>query len=445
MKKEKIGGKEKLSYALVNMGNIPIMTLINTYLLIFYTNVCGLDPAACATLFLLARVMDGISDPIVGFFIDHMPNTRMGHFRPTLIIGTIVCSLNFLLLWFGPMMFTGGKLIIAYVSYLLIGITFDIMDISLNSVLPVMTADAGERNKLSALKGVAYLIGGSIVMIAAPLILGEASNREGYVTMIAVFTAVIFFFSIIGTLGIRERIQPKPEQKYTMSELFKIMSQKPVAILFLTTLISTIGSNIGSTVNTYYFTYILGDLKVSSVLALISIITILPAAVLAPKLIGKFGKKELLIFLSIFSVSLPLLRLIDVKSIPILMITSLIVGLCSGLVSPIGIGLQADNTDYVELHMNLRAEGAIASLSSFIQKCAMGVGGALPGYLLAWAGFDGKATVQTDSVNMVILACNIIIPIFFSVVAMLIFTKYPLNKKRLEEQAAQMKERHGEK
>ena len=183
----------------------------------------------------------------------------------------------------------------------------------------------------------------------------------------------------------------------------------------------------------------------SCVLALSSIITILPAAVLAPKLSGKFGKKELLIFLSIFSVSLPLLRLIDVKSIPILMITSLIVGLCSGLVSPIGIGLQADNTDYVELHMNLRAEGAIASLSSFIQKCAMGVGGALPGYLLAWAGFDGKATVQTDSVNMVILACNIIIPIFFSVVAMLIFTKYPLNKKRLEEQAAQMKERHGEK
>ena len=52
MGKDKIKFKEKLAYATVNFGNIPIMTIINGYLLIFYTNICGLSPAACATLFL---------------------------------------------------------------------------------------------------------------------------------------------------------------------------------------------------------------------------------------------------------------------------------------------------------------------------------------------------------------------------------------------------------
>ena len=58
MNHDKIRMREKLSYAAVNFGNIPIMTLINGYLLIFYTNICGLSPAACATLFLIARILD---------------------------------------------------------------------------------------------------------------------------------------------------------------------------------------------------------------------------------------------------------------------------------------------------------------------------------------------------------------------------------------------------
>ena len=67
MNQDKIKMREKLSFAMANFGNIPVMTLINGYLLIFYTNICGLSPAACATLFLIARFLDAINDPLVGF------------------------------------------------------------------------------------------------------------------------------------------------------------------------------------------------------------------------------------------------------------------------------------------------------------------------------------------------------------------------------------------
>ena len=68
MNQDKIKMREKLSFAMANFGNIPVMTLINGYLLIFYTNICGLSPAACATLFLIARFLDAINDPLVGFY-----------------------------------------------------------------------------------------------------------------------------------------------------------------------------------------------------------------------------------------------------------------------------------------------------------------------------------------------------------------------------------------
>jgi len=104
MGKDKIKFKEKLAYATVNFGNIPIMTIINGYLLIFYTNICGLSPAACATLFLIARILDGLNDPLVGFVIDHCPNTKFGHFRPVMVwtddgsirkTGDCLCFLHF--------------------------------------------------------------------------------------------------------------------------------------------------------------------------------------------------------------------------------------------------------------------------------------------------------------------------------------------------------------
>ena len=167
MNQDKIKMREKLSFAMANFGNIPVMTLINGYLLIFYTNICGLSPAACATLFLIARFLDAINDPLVGFMIDHLPTRKMGHFRPTLILGTILCSANFLLLWFGPMLSTSGKLAIAYVSYILLGVLFPVMDISLNSLLPVMTEDMNYRN--TSIVGLAAALGMGVSQASASL------------------------------------------------------------------------------------------------------------------------------------------------------------------------------------------------------------------------------------------------------------------------------------
>ena len=89
MNQDKIKMREKLSFAMANFGNIPVMTLINGYLLIFYTNICGLSPAACATLFLIARFLDAINDPLVGFMIDHLPTRKMGHFREQFCVAPI--------------------------------------------------------------------------------------------------------------------------------------------------------------------------------------------------------------------------------------------------------------------------------------------------------------------------------------------------------------------
>lgn len=442
MNQDKIKMREKLSFAMANFGNIPIMTLINGYLLIFYTNICGLSPAACATLFLIARFLDAINDPLVGFMIDHLPTRKMGHFRPTLILGTILCSANFLLLWFGPMLSTSGKLAIAYVSYILLGVLFPVMDISLNSLLPVMTEDMKERNSLSTIKGLAYVIGALVIGVAAPLILGDTSNKQGYINLVLIMTAVIFFFSIIGTMGVKERVKPQMENSYSVKELFKILSQKPVYITFLAVLLYSIGSNIVNAANTYFYTYIFEDLTLASIITLITCVTVFPATMVIGNLIGRFGKKKMYAIGLALAGLAPIIRLLDVRSIPLLIVSVLIAGIGAGFAAPLNYGIQADNTDYIEVSMGIRAEGAVASLSSFVSKCAMGIGGAIPGYLLQLAGFDSKAAVQNDNVINVIVLCVLILPAIVNVVAIVIFSKgYPITKEKLNEQICLMREK----
>ena len=442
MNQDKIKMREKLSFAMANFGNIPVMTLINGYLLIFYTNICGLSPAACATLFLIARFLDAINDPLVGFMIDHLPTRKMGHFRPTLILGTILCSANFLLLWFGPMLSTSGKLAIAYVSYILLGVLFPVMDISLNSLLPVMTEDMKERNSLSSIKGLAYVIGALVIGVAAPLILGDTSNKQGYINLVLIMTAVIFFFSIIGTMGVKERVKPQMENSYSVKELFKILSQKPVYITFLAVLLYSIGSNIVNAANTYFYTYIFEDLTLASIITLITCVTVFPATMVIGNLLGRFGKKKMYAIGLALAGLTPIIRLLDVRSIPLLIVSVLIAGIGAGFAAPLNYGIQADNTDYIEVSMGIRAEGAVASLSSFVSKCAMGIGGAIPGYLLQLAGFDSKAAVQNDDVINVIVLCVLILPAIVNVVAIVIFSKgYPITKEKLNEQTYLMREK----
>lgn len=442
MNQDKIKMREKLSFAMANFGNIPVMTLINGYLLIFYTNICGLSPAACATLFLIARFLDAINDPLVGFIIDHLPTRKMGHFRPTLILGTILCSANFLLLWFGPMLSTSGKLAIAYVSYILLGVLFPVMDISLNSLLPVMTEDMKERNSLSTIKGLAYVIGALVIGVAAPLILGDTSNKQGYINLVLIMTAVIFFFSIIGTMGVKERVKPQMENSYSVKELFKILSQKPVYITFLAVLLYSIGSNIVNAANTYFYTYIFEDLTLASIITLITCVAVFPATMVIGNLIGRFGKKKMYAIGLALAGLAPIIRLLDVRSIPLLIVSVLIAGIGAGFAAPLNYGIQADNTDYIEMSMGIRAEGAVASLSSFVSKCAMGIGGAIPGYLLQLAGFDSKAAVQNDDVINVIVLCVLILPAIVNVVAIVIFSKgYPITKEKLNEQTYLLREK----
>jgi GPH family glycoside/pentoside/hexuronide:cation symporter/glucuronide carrier protein len=432
----RIGIGEKISFGIVNIGNITIQTLLNGFLMIFYTDVVGLNPAAIATLFLLARVIDGINDPIMGFVIDHLPRTKMGRFRSYLLFGAVICCANFLLVWFGPLWAPAGKLAIAYISYLILGITFDLMDIPLNSMIPVMTDNDKERNSLSAIKGASYMSGMMLLNMSFPLILARASSPvSGYASLILTGTAIVLVFTIIGVRGIRERVEPvNTEEKYKLKDLIPILSSRPVLIMLFISLISVIGMSIGGGCAMYFYTYVLDNrLDVFSLTAFLSFAGMLPFMILTPLFANRYGKKPVYLIGLLIAGLIPFLRLINAANIPLLLVVTVLLGIGSGLSMTLNYGLQADNVDYVEYTRKQRAEGAIASLNSFIVKAGMGIGGAIPGYILAATGYVPNQA-QSDATKAGIIAAVVAGPAVLNLIALFIFGfGYNINKTRLAE------------
>lgn len=445
---QKVSLKEKISFALCNLGNIPLMTLLNTYFLIFYTDVVGLDAAALATLFLISKVVDAISDPLTGFLLDHVKPTKHGKFRPLLIIGTIICCINYVLLWFGAAWSPVYKYVIVYVTYLLLGFTFDIMDISLNSLLPVMTTDNEERNSLSTIKGIAYTVGALIISAVAPYIVAE-STLENYYILIFLFVAVTLVFSIVGALGVKERVKftdsEGEQDNYSIKDLFKFLFMQPVIVYFLSNLLGTVASNVYSGSSTYFYTYVMGDLTISSTISIIVTVAEFPAMILTPIFADKIGKKKTYgIGLALQGLSM-LLRLISPTSLALNYVCGAITGFGSAMVMTLGYGIQADNTTYVQYKTGKHAEGAISSLSSLITKVAQGIGGAIPGYVLAWTGYVANAEVQSASAIAGIDACFLVIPAILNIAGgIVIWAFYNISKKDVNEMSATIAERDAE-
>lgn len=435
---QKVGAGEKIVYLLANIGNIPLMTLLSTFFLIFYTDVVGLEAGALATLFLIARIVDGISDPIMGFVLDKFPVTKMGKFRPMLILGTVICVINYILLWFGAVWVPAAKYVIVYVTYLLIGWTFDIMDISLNSLLPVMTSDNKERNNLSLIKVIGYTVGSMVISIAGPIIVA-AGTLESYYILIFGAMAMTLVFSVVGALGVKERVafSGVEEEKYGFWDLLRFLTARPVLVSFFASLMYIISTQIRSGASAYYFTYVMGDLALMSGASGVAILGMFPGMIIAPFLASRFGKKPVYTVGLLIAAIGPALCIFAPTSLGMFYAGNIIFSLGSGFATPLMYGIQADNTMYIQHTTGKRAEAAISSLSSFIMKVGQGVAGAIPGYILAAAGFVGGAAVQPAGVNAGLIACVSGIPAVLCLVSALVFgLGYQLSKQDVEHMAA---------
>ena len=196
-KKVKIGlWRQRIGYGSSDFACNLIWQMISLYLLYFYTNVMHLNAGAVSVMFLVTKVIDGISDLIVGFLIDKT-NTRWGKSRPWILFGAIPFGVAAVLAFSVPNIGQTGMLIYAYVSYILLSTAYTIVNIPMASILPALSEDPHERTVLASCRTFLFLCGFYCSKCICPdtwLINSETVTKH------LDFRIVMMIFGVIGCL-----------------------------------------------------------------------------------------------------------------------------------------------------------------------------------------------------------------------------------------------------
>ena len=272
--------KEKIGYALGDAAAGGITWKIMSIAFpLFFTNVFGLTVADTATLMLIARMFDVVTDPLMGSLADRT-QSRFGTYRPWLIYGAIPFGLIFALLLYTPDFGPVGKRVYAYSLYLLMMAMYTAVNVPYGSLLGVMTENDNEKNQFSSFRMVGAYAMGFITLLSFPYIIefiGGDKMADGTYTIAAKqhqYAVIGVFFGILAAAGTlacglltKERLKPVRAEKFSLKPFADLFRNKPWIYLTLIGICMNFFNGFRYAVAGYMFEYCLhGDVTVSGLI-----------------------------------------------------------------------------------------------------------------------------------------------------------------------------------
>ena len=426
--------KEKIAYASGDVASNFYWRVFDVFLFIFYTDVFGLSAAAVGTLMLVTRLIDAISDPLMGALADRT-KTRFGKFRPYLLWGIIPIAAAGVLTFTVPDLNESNKLIWAYCTYIFMMLAYTFINVPYGALLGVITSDTQQRTNLTSFRFIGAFSGGSLVAYLTPELvqyLGQDNEALGWQLTMALYGCLAGLLFIITFKGTKERISPPPEQKTPILQDIKDLGQnKPWLVLFALALIIMICISLRASSGTFYFKYYAQRPDLIGGFAMAYMIALAIGAASTPLLTRFMDKRRLLmVLMSIVTFLSILFYFVPSDSIALMFILQIMIGLALGPKSPLVFSMYADTADYSQWRTGRRATAMIFSAAAFAQKLGGALAGAMIGWLLASLGYVANE-IQTDVSSQGIVLLVTLIPAIFSALAVPLIWFYPLGDKEL--------------
>ena len=443
--------KEKIGYALGDAaaGGITWKVMSIAFPL-FFTNVFGLTVADTATLMLVARLFDVVTDPIMGSIADRT-QSRWGTYRPWLIYGAIPFGLIFALLLYTPDFDPVGKRIYAYTLYLLMMAIYTAVNVPYGSLLGVMTDDDNEKNQFSSYRMVGAYAMGFITLLSFPYLQKMVGGTEAhqYAVLGAGLGVVAAAMTLACGLLTKERLKPVRADKFSLRPFADLLKNKPWIYLTLIGICTNFFNGFRYAVAGYLITYCLnGDVTVNGLIINYTVfmtfgeVTCMIFGGLSPKFTRWVGSKKKAFNIAaliciVFSVAFFFVPM-DPAYIWVMVALVILTSIGVGFYSPLLWSMYADVADYATEKNGTSSTGLIFSSGTMAQKFGSAISGSLVAILLGIAGFisgSDPATGETiititdqEAVKEMIWLLFSIIPAFIVLVMMFLLHKYPIKK-----------------
>jgi glucuronide carrier protein len=391
-------------YAAGDAANNLAFSMSSMFLLLYYTNVVGLEAAAIGTMFLIIRFYDAVADLVAGRAVDAKRPGRFGKFRPFILWFSLPLLLSSMAIFsaniFFPDMSATQGLVYAFITYAVMGTLYSLVNIPYGSIAPAMTQVPTERAALAS-----WRVWGSnltILMLAfvvAPQIKRYAGDADGLQRSLFITTAI---FVVVGMALYLFTVATVKEQVHreiaapTLKESFgTLLHNKPLVWLCAGSLAFLTGLIVLSTLAAYYAIYVLNDAQYIAWNSVAQTVGTFLVAAFIPTIVRSVGKRNGYIILGVVGALAGVLLAYAPPSTPFFALLGFfLMGIGAGGVNTLMWALEADTVEYGEWKTHVRTEGTTYALFSFTRKMGQAVGGAAGAYALGLVAFDSKAAAE---------------------------------------------------
>lgn len=451
--KRPFGLRDKIGYALGDAGNNFSFNMVNTFLMIFYTNVFGLPGAAVGGLFFAARFIDAIADVTIGRLADNSPLTAAGRFRPWIFRMKYPLLIAVILLFVPAVRFLPytGRLVYVFITYLAFGILYSSVNIPYGSMASVISNEPKHKTSLSTWRSIGAAVGSAIVSYCLPIFMyvGDSTTIDpNRFFIVASICACLGFLCYVGLYYMStERVRTEKSKPIPLGKmLVDMFKNKALVVLVVIDIVVVINQNLSGTTLSYLFNDYFQNKTALSIALIMNYVTVLVLAPFASILVDKFGRKATCVATLAWGAVVYGAGLIIHTTNPIVCIVILFLGsLGAGMFNLMVWAFITDVIDNQEVLFGAREDGIVYGMNSFARKMAQAIAGGFGGVMLTVIGYQSSTTggaQQTAEVVDRIYYLTFGIPTACCAIAALImFFFYPLSKKKVNENARILRER----
>ena len=427
---EKISLKERFSYGLGDLACNLMFQLITAYLMFFYTDVAGIGLGAISLIMLVARVVDAVTDPMMGVIIDKT-HTRWGKARPYVLWMAVPFGIISASMFLVPNFGGTGKFIYALITYILFCIVYTALNIPSSTMLSCMTDDVSDRLSFNMFKSLGASLGGFVVMgatLTLVAVFGQGDQKKGFFGTVVLYAVVGILLLMICFKNTKERIIPETEKDSVTGAIKVAVKNKYWLLLCGITFFTFAGMILKNQSTMYYAKYYLNNEGIASLLMTIPTLLSFLMAFIIPALAKKIGKRNCILSGGLVTIAGNLLVLISKTNLAGILAGTVLCGIGLGLGMGVTFVMGAETVDYSEWQTGRRPQGIMTALMGFGVKLSMAMSGVVGAQILKFGGYV-ENSVQTEGALRAIQMNFIWIPVIFFIVVVILSLFYDLDKK----------------
>jgi GPH family glycoside/pentoside/hexuronide:cation symporter len=435
--------KEKIAYGLGDTASNIVFQTVMLFLTFFYTDIYGISPAFVGTMFLVVRIIDAVTDPIMGAIADRT-ESKYGKFRPYLLWFALPFGVISVLTFTTPDFSEEGKMIYAFVTYTLLMLVYTAINIPYCALGAVLTADPKERVSVQSYRFVFAMLGGLMVTaLTLPLMefFGQGDRAKGYQLTILAMSILGVLMFLACFYGTKERINPPKEavSRSYMDNFRQLWKNDQWRVLALVALCLMIGYVLRTTLAIYYVKYYLEMPDSITLFITLGMLGSMVGCIIAQPLAKRFCKVKLYIFIQILAAVLCASSyFVAADNVTLAIALYVVWNLVFNTGTPLLWAKMADTVDYGQWRTGIRTTGMVYSSIIFFIKLGIAVGGALGGWLLAGIGYQADVT-QTEETKAGLLLAFSLYPAIGSLIVAFVMRGYRLNDQKVEEITLELK------